>query len=60
MAGFDCFQKVLCGIVDTLNDIGEALGVCSPLNNNLVKAVFGFEFPLEKEKVSTHVLLWMD
>lgn len=50
MAGFDCFQKVLCGIVDTLDEIGEALGVCSPLNNNLVKAVFGFEVPLGKKK----------
>lgn len=50
MAGFDCFQKVLRGIVDTLNKIGKALGVCSPLNNNLVEIVFGFEVPLKRKK----------
>lgn len=47
MAGFDCLQKVLRGIIDTFNEIGEALGVCSPLNNNLVEIVFGFEVPLK-------------
>jgi hypothetical protein len=39
----NCLQQVLGSIVDTIDEIGETLGVGSPLNNDLIKVVVGLE-----------------
>jgi hypothetical protein len=40
----DCLEKVVSGVVYTLDEFGEALGVGSPLDNDLVETVGSLEF----------------
>lgn len=43
MAFFNGFQEVVSSVVDTLDEISKALGIGSPLNNDLVESVVGLE-----------------
>jgi hypothetical protein len=40
----DCLEKVVSGVVYTLDEFSEALGVGSPLDNDLVETVGSLEF----------------
>lgn len=46
MASFDRLQKVVGRVVDTVQQVCKAFGVCSPLNNDLIEVVLGLEFPM--------------
>lgn len=39
MAGIDGLEKILGIVVNTIDDVGESLGVGSPEDNDLVKTV---------------------
>jgi hypothetical protein len=43
VAILNCFNKVLSSVIDSRNEVGETLSVCSPLNNDLVQVVRGLE-----------------
>ena len=43
MACFNRLEQVISGVVDTLNDIGIALGIGSPKDNDFVKLVGSLE-----------------
>jgi len=43
VAGLDGLEQVLGGVVDALENVGEALGVGSPLDDDLVEAVGGLK-----------------
>jgi hypothetical protein len=40
----DSFDEVVSRVVDTLDDVGVALRIGGPQNNDLVKAIYFFEF----------------
>lgn len=37
------FHEIVGSIIHTIQKVRKAFGVCRPLNNDLVKAVLGFE-----------------
>jgi hypothetical protein len=45
MAILDSLEQVVRSVVDAVQDVGEALGVGGPLNNDLVKTIGGLELP---------------
>lgn len=46
MTSFYSLQKVVSGVVNTVQQVGKALGICSPLNNDLIQLMLGLEFPM--------------
>ena len=40
---FDGLEEIVGSVIDAFNKVGESLGVCRPLNDDLVKAVCSFE-----------------
>jgi len=50
MASFNRLEQVISGIVDTLNDVGIALGIGSPEDNDFVKLVGSLEVTEKKNR----------
>jgi len=40
---FNSFQEVFSSIIDTRDEVSKSLSISSPLNNDCVQAVLGFE-----------------
>jgi hypothetical protein len=45
VAGLNGLEEVVGGVVDAFEDLGEALGVGSPLDDYFIEVVVGLEAP---------------
>lgn len=50
MASFDGFKEVVSRIIDTRKNIGKPLRIGTPLDDDLVEVVLGFEFTVKFSK----------
>ena len=50
MTTLNRLQEVISSVVDAWDNIGVTFSVGSPLNNNLVKSVLGFEIALQCQR----------